>query len=225
MSNLRIKVCRGALGSFLYSIIIRGVYVRPSTQEELREILEVEKEIRKNFSPENLRTHPVIRAYRDFYWRIGIDPTKTRPSAEALVRRVLRGKGLPKINNIVDAGNLASLKTFIPIGIYDLDRIKGGLKLRLSREGEIFKPIGGKEERLSEGVIVLADEEKILHLFPHRDSRETMIIGSTRNILVIACGVPGVPYGLVRKAVRETRDYVIKFAGGEAGEILSSIQE
>ncbi|MFN3268498.1 MAG: phenylalanine--tRNA ligase beta subunit-related protein, partial [Zestosphaera sp.] len=66
-----------------------------------------------------LKDNEVIRAYRNFYWKIGIDPTKTRPSSEALIRRLLRGS-FPRLNLVVDAGNIASAETLVPIGIYDI---------------------------------------------------------------------------------------------------------
>ncbi|MBC8497450.1 hypothetical protein H8D40_00560, partial [Candidatus Bathyarchaeota archaeon] len=69
---------------------------------------EVIERIKGRWALEQLREHPVFRAYRDFFWRVGVDPTKTRPASEALIRRVLRGRSLPRINTFVDAYNLAS---------------------------------------------------------------------------------------------------------------------
>ncbi len=191
---------------------------RVDVREYAKQLIE---KLLSEYSIERLKEHPIIRAYRDFYWRLGIDPTKTRPSSEALLRRVLRTKTMPLINNVVDAGNFASLETLVPIGLYDIDKVKGMLKLRLSREGEVFDPIGGNREILSEGLPVLADEEKIIHLYPHRDSRHTMIRTSTKNVLVVACGVPNVPSSLVKEAASKTINYILRFARGNAtGEII-----
>jgi DNA/RNA-binding domain of Phe-tRNA-synthetase-like protein len=66
-------------------------------------------ELRQRFRLETLKDEPVIKAYRQFYWSLGIDPTKLRPSSEALVRRCLQGTVIPRINNVVDANNLASI--------------------------------------------------------------------------------------------------------------------
>lgn len=173
----------------------------------------------KGICIENLKVHPVVRAYRDFYWRIGIDPTKQRPSGEALVRRALKGK-IPRINNVVDAGNLASIETLVPIGLYDLNKIEGNLTLRFAHDGELFKPIGGEEERLTENQIVLADEKKILHVFPYRDSRITMVREDTRNVLIVACGVPGIDKKIVSEACSKATKYILKLAGGKAGECV-----
>jgi len=128
---------------------------------------------------------------------------------------------MPLINNVVDAGNFASLETLVPIGLYDIDKVKGMLRLRVSREGEVFDPIGGSREILSEGLPVLADEEKIIHLYPHRDSKHTMIRVSTKNVLVVACGVPKVPSSLVKEAASKTINYILRFAGGvTTGEVI-----
>ena len=172
--------------------------------------------VRRRLSIESLKDHPVVRAYRDFYWRIKIDPTKTRPSSEALARRVLAGRPFPRINNVVDGGNLASLETLIPIGLYDVDRVESlTLKIRLSRGGEVFRPIGGGEEVLREGMVILASNGQVLHLYPHRDSVETMIREDTRRVLVLAAGVPGVGEDLVGEAAAKTVEYILTFAGGE----------
>jgi len=157
--------------------------------------------VRSRYSLEKLREDPVVRAYRDFFWRIGIDPTKTRPSSEALVRRVLRGS-FPRISIVVDAGNIASIETMVPIGIYDLDKASPPFEIRLSRGGEVFKPIGGKEEVLEAGTPILVDSRGIvMHIYPHRDSIETCVDENTKKIFVLGAGVPKVPRELVEKAV------------------------
>jgi len=85
---------------------------------------------------------PIFRTYRDFFWEIDIDPTKTRPASEALVRRVLQGKTLPTINTLVDAYNLASLTSGIPLAAFDYQSLEGELEMRFARKGEEFLGIG-----------------------------------------------------------------------------------
>ncbi len=62
---------------------------------------------------EGLKDEPIFRTYRDFFWTMGVDPTKVRPAAEALIRRILVGRSMPRINTVVDAYNLASMTTHI----------------------------------------------------------------------------------------------------------------
>lgn len=161
-----------------------------------------------SYTLENLKDNPIVRAFRDFYWRIGIDPTKIRPASEALVRRILSGRSLPMINNVVDAGNLASAETLIPIGLYDLDKIIGEPVLRFAREDEEFIDLTGKIRKLERNTIVLADDVGIIHIFPHRDSLRTMIDWSTQRVLIVACGVKNVPAELVDYAVQRVIHYL-----------------
>lgn len=153
-----------------------------------------------------LKDNDIIKAYRNFYWRLGIDPTKTRPSSEALVRRLLRGS-FPRLNLVVDAGNIASAETLVPIGLYDLQYSARPLKLMLSRGGEIFRPIGGEPEVLRSNIPILVDSRGVvMHLYPHRDCVDTMIRENTKEVLIVGAGVSGVPARLVVKAVERTAE-------------------
>lgn len=157
--------------------------------------------VRSSLTLEGLKDHPVVRAYRDFFWRLGIDPTKVRPSSEALARRALRGE-FPRVSPLVDAGNLASLRTLVPIGIYDLDLASPPLTITLSRQRVKFYPIGGREQELPEGYPIMVDSRGVVvHLYAHRDSSLTSVRESTRRALIVGTGVPGVGRELVGQAV------------------------
>jgi DNA/RNA-binding domain of Phe-tRNA-synthetase-like protein len=184
------------------------------------DIIQLVDFVKKNFTLENLKNHKVVRAYRDFFWRLGIDPTKTRPASEALVRRALRNQ-FPRINPIVDAGNIASAYTLVPIGMYDLDKALLPLRIKLSMGGEIFKPIGGKEEVLAKGIPILMDGKGIvMHIYPHRDSIETCVTETTKKIITIAAGVPGVDKDLVIKAVEIVVNLLKKIGWKSCNEVM-----
>ena len=203
------------LGVHIAYSIVEDVVVEKDRADVIEYARKLAKKLREQYTIERLKEHPIIRAYRDFYWRIKIDPTKTRPSSEALLRRVLRSGNIPLINNVVDSGNFASLETLIPIGLYDLDKIKGNLVIKLARGNELFEPIGKRPEIVREGVPILVDSEKVIHLYPHRDSAKTAITLDTKRVLVIACGVPGVPATLVKEAALKTSKYIEMFAQGK----------
>ena len=90
-----------------------------------------------------VRMHPPeeIAAVRTMYKRVGLDPTKTRPSSEALLRRVRRGDPLPRINSMVDVCNWCSLEFQLPYGLYDASHIDGDVELRIGRDGESYPGI------------------------------------------------------------------------------------
>lgn len=152
--------CR-RLGIFVATSSAEKVKVEQSPEELRREVESIKEEIKG----EDLTRNPVVRAYREFYWRIGLDPTKVRPSGEALRRRLINGRDFPFINNVVDSGNLASVRTLVPIGLYDLDKVKGTPRITVSRGGESFHPIGGNVDSLSSGIPIMRDDEKVMHVF------------------------------------------------------------
>jgi len=191
---------------------IGGLSIARASQEVGAFIGEVEETVRSVQKLEDVKNDPIFRAYRDFFWRAGIDPTKTRPAAEALTRRVLRGRSLPRINTLVDALNGVSLQTKIPFAAFDADLVHGPLDLRFATAGETILPIGHLETVvLSGSEIVISDGEKVVALYPHRDSDETKITEKTRAAIILACGVPGVERTYLRQALETCRRYIVQF--------------
>ncbi len=167
--------------------------------ESIRE--EIIQDVRNKYEIESLKDLPSIRAYRDLLWKIGVDPTKNRPAAEALIRRILLGYELPKINTFVDSLNLASVRSEVAIASFDMDKIFGEPILRYAIKGEEFYGIGMKNPMvLQGGEIVIADDEGVIAIYPHRDSERAKITESTHNALLVFCGVPGIDQGRLREA-------------------------
>lgn len=120
---------------------------------------------------------------RGLYRRFGIDPTKTRPSSEALLRRVQRGQPWPAINSLVDVCNECSLAAQLPFGLYDMDRIVGDVILRRGGPGEEYEGIRKAMVHLA-GRPALFDD---LGPFgnPTSDSARTMVTTETTRALVV----------------------------------------
>ena len=124
-----------------------------------------------------------IAAVRTMYKRVGIDPTKRRPSSEALLRRVRKGEGLPRINSMVDVCNWCSLEFQLPYGLYDAAHIEGDVVLRLGREGESYPGIRKDDVHVG-GRITLADGRGPFGN-PTSDSARTMVTPATTRALVV----------------------------------------
>ena len=99
---------------------------------------------------------PRVAATRDAYRALGKDPARYRPSSEALLRRIAQGKDLPRVNALVDAGNLASISTAWPIGFYDVEKLRPPIRLRPGMPGESYDAIGRGPMNLA-GLPLLAD--------------------------------------------------------------------
>jgi DNA/RNA-binding domain of Phe-tRNA-synthetase-like protein len=177
---------------------------------------EIIKEILEKWKLEDLKDHHIFRAYRNFFWKLDIDPTKTRPAAEAIIRRVLRGKELPRINTWVDSYNLASMKTAIPIASFDSDILEEDLIMRESVEGEIFLGIGMDQPIvLNGGEIVIDDGKRLAAVYPYRDADYSKITLNTSNVLMLMCGAPCISMVELEEASQISKAIVSRFCDGD----------
>jgi len=195
---------------------IEGVKVEKQSVELEKFEDEIMKHVRERYNLESLKDGSTFRAYRDFFWKIGIDPTKIRPAAEALIRRILGGKTIPRINTLVDAYNLASIKTEIALAAFDADKLKGELIMRFAEKGEEFLGIGMEKPMLLKGgEIVVSDGEKLVAVYPHRDADDTKITEKTKNVMLLVCGVPSIGEETLQKAARVALEHILRFCDGE----------
>lgn len=140
-------------------------------------------QLQQNLATNEISQLEAIAASRKGYKALGKDPSRYRLSAEALLRRVVKGKGLYQINNIVDTLNLASIQTGYSIGGYDADKIEGNVVLGIGEEGEPYEGIGRGVLNIA-NLPVFRDEQGAFGT-PTSDSTRTMVTESTCNFLMI----------------------------------------
>lgn len=151
-------------------------------------------------------------ATRVMYRRCGIDPTKTRPSSEALLRRVRKGAPLPRVNGLVDIINWCSAETQIAFGLYDLGRVQPPITLRLGATGEGYDGI--RKDRVNvDGRLTLADAQGPFGN-PTSDSARTMTTPATTEALVVLYVPAAMPRGHGERALALTRERLAQYAGG-----------
>ena len=121
--------------------VLDGVTVRESDPGLAAEIAAYGEELRRRFPEAKSAEVPGAADARSLYKDLGLDPTKVRPSNEALLRRVLRGEALYTVNTLVDALNLCSLRAQLPFGLYDLDLVQPPIVLRRGKPGESYEGI------------------------------------------------------------------------------------
>ncbi len=161
----------------------REVLVRPAEEVLRAELDALGRALRDRYSGLEPAQIAGVQPARDLYKRLGIDPTRLRPSSEALLRRVLRGEEVPSINSVVDTGNLCSLEFLLPVGLHDLGAVRGALTMRRGKPIEMFEAIG-KSYYSVEGRLVVADETGPCGT-PTSDSVRTMITPSTERCLMV----------------------------------------
>ena len=149
-------------------------------EQELQRLV---TELKQKFQDSAPSNDPVVSATRRMYRQVGWEPTKYRPSSEALIRRLIQGKGLYRINNLVDYGNLISARFHIPMGLYDLDAVQGNICVDIGSEGESYEGIT-KPKISAGGKIILRDDGGVFGN-PTADSKRTSITEKTNHILAI----------------------------------------
>lgn len=143
-----------------------------------------EQWLRDNFKIEDIKNRPAIAATRAAYKALGKDPNRYRPSAEALCRRVLNGKGLYRLTTLVDIINLVSIDTGFSIGGFDADKIVGdSLTLSVGIENEPFDAIGRGQLNIG-GLPVYRDAEGPIGT-PTSDVERTKLTPDTTNLLML----------------------------------------
>ena len=157
--------------------------VKPSDPALAAEIDAYARELRTRHAGVKSGDVPGTEDARTLYKALGLDPTKTRPSNEALLRRVLKGESLYVVNTLVDALNLVSLKVQLPFGIYDATRIEQPVVLRKGLSGETYEGIRKGPVNV-EGKPVLVDARGPFGN-PTSDSARTAITLETRTALVV----------------------------------------
>lgn len=158
------------------------VNTKNSTENLWKEINSCCDELIKEIKIEELSSLSRIKEGRETYKKLGKAPGKYRLSSEALIRRVLQGKGVYKINNIVDINNLISLKSKFPVGSYNVKNLHFPVTLDVGKEGDKYKGIG-KELINIENLPVLTDSEGSFGS-PTSDSERAMITNDAEEILM-----------------------------------------
>ena len=160
-----------------------------------------------------VRTNPPaeVTAVRTMYKRVGLDPTKTRPSSEALLRRVRKGDTLPRINSMVDVCNWCSLEFQLPYGLYDAARIDGDVELRMGRAGESYPGIR-KDDVHVDGRITLADRTGPFGN-PTSDSARTMVTTETTRAMLVVYAPRDVDERRLTQVLNETSARMTQFTG------------
>lgn len=131
---------------------------------------------------------PRIAAWHTAYRAFGTNPRRERPSADALGRRLARTGRLPRINAAVDCYNLVSVTHGVPVGAFDLARVKGDITVRFARAGDEFTPLGEprKVEHPRPGEVVYADDDGVLtRHWNHRDADRTKVLPGSEHVVFL----------------------------------------
>ncbi|WP_455538546.1 B3/B4 domain-containing protein [Terrisporobacter sp.] len=188
-------------------------YVKVSEENEglWKLIDEKALEIEKNIPVKQISEIKNIEDSRNVYKIFGKDPSRYRLSSEALYRRIARGLGLYKVNNVVDINNLISLNSAYSVGTYDLDKLSGDIHFTIADEGESYAGIGKGDINIAYLPVFYDDKGKFGSTTS--DSVRAMITTDTKHILMNIISFNG--DAELDKYMDEACEYLQKYADGK----------
>jgi DNA/RNA-binding domain of Phe-tRNA-synthetase-like protein len=214
MDEMAVEIQIELPGVRLGSIEAHGVTVSSSEGDLARLLEDVSRQKQRELNVETLAETAAIRAVRSMFRGWQMDPSKYRPSSEALLRRVVQGKGLYRISNVVDIGNLGSIETGWPYGCYDLDQIDPPVVLRHGAQEEMYEGIGKRTWHLR-GRPVLADNRGPFGS-PISDSTRSMIQEATKNALIVIYQPSPFPLEQLSASLRSLEGRLSQFASARS---------
>lgn len=189
---------------FVGACVTANITNSECSPELWQEIDTLAEHYRDTLTTESLKQIMSIQATRAIYKKCGKDPSRYRPSGEALIRRVLQGKGLYRIDTLVDLINLASMKFGYSIGAFDADRFCGDtLTLGIGRDGEPYEGIGRGMINIA-GMPVYRDANGGVGT-PTSDNERTKVSLSTEHLIVLVNGYDG-----SEQLVCDTAGYIVE---------------
>lgn len=191
-------------------VAICAMVKNTSYNEELwKKIDEFTVRYRELYTTDSIKDMASIRATREAYKKCGKDPSRYRPSGEALCRRILRGIPLYQIDTLVDLINLVSIRYGYSIGGFDADKIQGNtLTLGIGKAGEPYEGIGRGELNI-EGMPVYRDAVGGIGT-PTSDNERTKLELGTTRLLAIINGYSG------KEGLQEAAEYMLELLKGFA---------
>ncbi|MGE5652790.1 MAG: B3/4 domain-containing protein [Bacillota bacterium] len=165
-------------------ISLTGGIVGPTPEQLIKEGSDLAADLRTRYDRSSMLAIPGVKECRDAFRTLRIDPTRYRPSSEALIKRILQGEALPSVNMAVDLGNLWSVRLASPLGLLNSSEIRGNVVCRLGHEGESYEGLNGRLMNMVDKPVLVDD----LGPFgsPIVDSVRTQVTcGTTEMMLVV----------------------------------------
>jgi DNA/RNA-binding domain of Phe-tRNA-synthetase-like protein len=197
------------LGCIQCNLIVTNEY--PTLLELIQKEL---TDLQNQLSVENISKIPSIQSSRIGYKSLGKDPARYRLSAEALLRRVVKGKGLYQVNNVVDLLNLTSVKSGFSIGGYDAEKIEGDVQLSIGKANEPYEAIGRGDLNIE--FLPTFRDQKGPFGSPTSDSVRTMVTPKTQQFLMPIFNFGG--HENLEEVMRDAISLLEKYATGSSFE-------
>ena len=207
------RVCPGFVGAAVEAHVKNTPFSQPLWDE----MDALGEQFRQTLTTESLKDRKAIAATRRVYKTCGKDPSRYRPSSEALIRRMLQGKALYRIDTLEDLVNLASIAYGYSIGGFDADKFEGDvLTLGVGREGEPYEGIGRGMINIA-GLPVYRDSRGGVGT-PTSDNERTKMELATTHVLILVNGYDG-DRSQTLACARYLQELLRKYADSDGGTV------
>jgi DNA/RNA-binding domain of Phe-tRNA-synthetase-like protein len=200
-------------------VTINNAQVRERDEKLWGAIEQLCQRLAHKYSLDKLGVDNHISAVRGMQKAFGFDPTRYRPSSEALLRRVLKGLGIYQINTAVDVNNWCSLEFLLPMCIYDLRTVEGQIRIRLGATGEQYQGIGRQIFQM-DGKVIVTDDEGVMGNTVS-DSERTKVTRATQDIFLMIYAPPTLNAQTVQEYATLAAQRMVQFNGGQASEAFA----
>lgn len=191
--------------------VVKNINVLGTPPALSQEFGQLQAEVAKIYNIGVLQSVPRIIAVRSMYKKLDFDPSRYRPASEALVRRILKNKGLYFVNSAVDVNNFCSIKYLMPFGLYDLDQIQGDIVYKFANEGN-YVNISGNQ--VSTGRKPFLTDQHGVFGNPTSDARRTAVTLSTKNVISVIYADEEVTDDMLNEILEFTGNMLVKYNGG-----------
>ena len=188
----------------------------PDDKTAFEELIKLAGKYHQEFSGISIGSVPGVSEVRKFFRKIGIDPTKHRPSSEALLNRAIKQKNFNQINPIVDVCNWCSLEFLLPLCAYDSDKIIGDVTVRFGTEEDSYLGHNRREVNLNKRYL-LSDEISAFGS-PITDSIRTAVDENSENISLVIFAPADYQDELLEKRLNIFIQRIKEFCGGNCSK-------
>jgi DNA/RNA-binding domain of Phe-tRNA-synthetase-like protein len=203
---------------------VSNVHINPGNERLWQQVEAQGQELSRRFSLDTLTEQPRITAVRSMQKSFGFDPTRYRPSSEALLRRILKGQGLYQINTAVDVNNLCSLEFGLPMCVYDLQHVRGAVIVRIAPPDTQYPGIGRQTFQV-ENKVIITDDEGVMGTTVS-DAERTRVTTETTQLLIVIYAPAGSDRAMIQRYALIAAQRMMEFNGGQVSDIdASSVQE
>jgi DNA/RNA-binding domain of Phe-tRNA-synthetase-like protein len=200
-------------------VAINGVQIREHDEQLWDAIGQLCQRLGREYTLSKLGMDCHISAVRGMQKAFGFDPTRYRPSSEALLRRVLKSQGIYRINTAVDVNNWCSLEFLLPMCIYDLSTVKGQIRIRLGATGEQYQGIGRQVFHM-EGKVIIADDQDVMGNTVS-DSERTKVTRTTQDIFLMIYAPATCNAQTIQQWAALAAQRMVAFNGGQASDAFA----